>query len=240
MKGQIHELHFAQGTVSVFRPDTQEPLPLLCIHAAHPQNWDSYLPRLAASMGKSIRPAMLLCIAPTDWNRDFSPWPAPPLRADGIPFAGQAQSRLSLLADTVLPLVRTSFPTLPGREHTGVFGYSLGGLAAIWMLYRRPDLFGMAGCLSGSLWYEGFMDWQREQIAQLAPSQVYLSLGRKEERTRHPLMCAIGACYEETHRLLCAQLGAQNVAFTLHNGGHGTEVDQRMLMGLSWLLRNDS
>lgn len=193
-------------------------------------------PRLAAEMGKTLRPAMLACVEPTDWSRDFSPWPAPGLHPDSPPFAGQADARIALLCDAVLPFIGSHFPTLPGRAHTGIFGYSLGGLAALYALYRRPDVFGMAGCLSGSLWYEGFMDFQRAHITALTDARVYLSLGRKEERTRHIRMGRIGASYEETHALLSASLGAGRVAFDLNPGGHGSDVDGRMLLGLRWLL----
>ena len=236
MKYDVTSHALGAHTLSVFCPRTEQPLPVLCLNAARSGDWDSYLPRLAAEMGKTLRPAMLACVEPTDWNRDFSPWPAPGLHPDAPPFAGQADARIALLCDAVLPFIISRFPTLPGRAHTGIFGYSLGGLAALYALYRRPDVFGMAGCLSGSLWYEGFMDFQRENISCLSDARVYLSLGRKEERTRHPRMGRIGASYEETHALLSAALGAGCVAFDLNPGGHGSDVDGRMLLGLRWLL----
>lgn len=236
MKYDLIPLPLETCTLTVFRPRTEQPLPVLCLNAARSGDWDGYLPRLAAEMGKTLRPAMLACVEPTDWNRDFSPWPTPGLHPDSPPFAGQADARIALLCDAVLPFIGSHFPTLPGRAHTGIFGYSLGGLAALYALYRRPDVFGMAGCLSGSLWYEGFMDFQRENIGCLSDARVYLSLGRKEERTRHIRMGRIGASYEETHALLSASLGAGCVAFDLNPGGHGSDVEGRMLLGLRWLL----
>lgn len=236
MKYDLIPLPLETCTLTVFRPRTEQPLPVLCLNAARSGDWDGYLPRLAAEMGKTLRPAMLACVEPTDWNRDFSPWPTPGLHPDSPPFAGQADARIALLCDAVLPFIGSRFPTLPGRAHTGIFGYSLGGLAALYALYRRPDVFGMAGCLSGSLWYEGFMDFQRENIGCLSDARVYLSLGRKEERTRHIRMGRIGASYEETHALLSASLGAGRVAFDLNPGGHSSDVDGRMLLGLRWLL----
>lgn len=236
MKYDVTSHALGAHTLAVFRPRTEQPLPVLCLNAARGGDWDGYLPRLAADMGKTLRPTMLACVQPTDWNRDFSPWPAPALHPDSPPFAGQADARIALLCDAVLPFLSARFPTLPGRAHTGILGYSLGGLAALYALYRRPDVFGMAGCLSGSLWYEGFLDFQRENIGCLSDARVYLSLGRKEERTRHPRMGRIGACYEETHALLSASLGADRVAFDRNPGGHGTDVDGRMLLGLRWLL----
>ena len=236
MKYDLISLRLETCTLTVFRPRTDQPLPTLLLNAGSSEDWNGYLPRLAADMGKTIRPAMLACVEPTDWNCDFSPWSAPGLYPDAPPFAGQADARIDLLCDTVLPALSAHFPTLHGRTHTGILGYSLGGLAALYALYRRPDVFGMAGCLSGSLWYEGFMDFQRENIGCLSDARVYLSLGRKEERTRHPRLSRIGTCYEETGSLLRISLGADNVVFDLNPGGHGTDVDGRMLLGLRWLL----
>lgn len=226
-----------QAATAVFSPRTNDALPVVYMNVSRPEDIQSYLPKLASAMGKTIRPAHLVCVTPTDWNRDFSPWPAAALHEGSEPFSGHADERIAFLCNAVKPMVDSSFRTLPDAENTMIFGYSLGGLAALYALYRRSDVFGAAGCLSGSLWYQGFMDFQRQNAAGLQNKRVYLSLGRKEEKTRHPLMSRIGLCYEETQSLLCAQLGEEQVTFTLHNGGHGTEVDQRMLQGLQWLLR---
>ena len=238
MKLDTHILPLESGvTVIIYAPRTDERLPVVYMNVSRPEDVQEYLPKLSSMMGKTIRPALLVCVMPTDWNRDFSPWEAAGLHADSAPFPGCANDRIALLCDVVKPAVDAHFSTLPDAENTLIFGYSLGGLAAMHALYERPDVFGAAGCLSGSLWYEGFMDYQKQNVGRLQGKRVYLSLGRKEEKTRHPLMCRIGQCYEETLQLLSAQLGGDNVTFTLHNGGHGTEVDQRMLQGLSWLLR---
>ena len=237
MKIDPHILPLEGCTVVVYAPRTNEPLPVVYMNVSRPEDIHSYLPKLASAMGKTIRPAHLVCVTPTDWNRDFSPWEAAGLHEGSAPFSGHADERIALLCDRVKPLIDAQFPTLPDAESTMIFGYSLGGLAALYALYECPDVFGAAGCLSGSLWYEGFMDYQRQNVGKLHDQRIYLSLGRKEEKTRHPLMCRIGLCYEETLQMLSAQLGEENVTFTLHNGGHGTEVDQRMLQGLTWLLR---
>lgn len=236
MKYDVGALPLGAHAVAIFRPRTDAPLPVLYLNAARPGDWSGYLPRLAAEMGKTLRPAMLICVGATDWDRDFSPWPAPGLYLDSPPFSGGADARIALLCSAVKPFIDARFPTLPDRANTGILGYSLGGLAALYALYRRPDVFGMAGCLSGSLWYEGFMDFQRAHAERIAGARAYLSLGRKEVRTRHPRMSRIGACCEETHALLSAALGRDRVAFVHNPGGHGTDVDGRMLLGLRWLL----
>ena len=68
-------------------------------------------------------------------------------------------------------------------------------------------------------------------------ARVYLSLGRKEEKTRNPYLCKIGDCYRREEELLTRQLGASRVTMTWHDGGHATEVPRRMLLGLETLLK---
>ena len=54
----------------------------------------------------------------------------------------------AFLAETVKPLIDRDFRTLPEREATGVMGSSLGGLISLYAIFRRPDVFGMAGVVS--------------------------------------------------------------------------------------------
>ena len=109
-------------------------------------------------------------------------------------------------------------------------------LAALYMAYESPE-FGLVGCLSGSLWYEGFMPWAESRRLASPDARVYLSLGRKEEKTRNPYLCKIGDCYRREEELLTRQLGASRVTMTWHDGGHATEVPRRMLLGLETLLK---
>lgn len=53
----------------------------------------------------------------------------------------------------VLPIVRERFGLAEDPARTGIFGASMGGLAAFDAAWRRPDLFGFAGVFSGSLWW---------------------------------------------------------------------------------------
>ncbi len=236
MKGSVE--HFSVGTkrVAVYLPEqaASQRVPAIYLNLAKEEDWEGFLPALAREMGRRICPALLIVVEPTDWDFDFSPWPAPSLRPGQPPFPGGADARIRLMEERVKPAVDARYPTLPGPENTGIFGYSLGGLAALYALYTSRA-FGMAGCLSGSLWYEGFVDFLRARQAP-AGARIYLSLGRKEERSRNPYLSRIGACYQEAHELLRRQLGEERVRLVMHDGGHATEVDRRMLAGLMALL----
>ncbi len=47
--------------------------------------------------------------------------------------------------------VRTRFPVLTGREHTGIAGISMGGYGAAKLSLKHPDLYGFTGIMSGAL-----------------------------------------------------------------------------------------
>lgn len=102
------------------------------------------------------------------------------------PFSdGKRGGMLDLLGDAIvrqlLPRLHSRFDLVygPGGHYLG--GASLGGLAALYMHFRRPEVFGGAVAMSSSLWFT------REKVdafiaAQSNPyrSRIYLDAGARE------------------------------------------------------------
>jgi enterochelin esterase-like enzyme len=68
-----------------------------------------------------------------------------------FPLAGAdlaAEAYVRFLADELKPQIDRRFRTLPTRADTVVMGSSMGGLASLYALCRRPEVFGGAGCMS--------------------------------------------------------------------------------------------
>ncbi len=68
-----------------------------------------------------------------------------------LPLAGAelvAEAYVRLLADELKPQIDRRFRTLPSRADTFVMGSSMGGLASLYALCRRPEIFGGAASLS--------------------------------------------------------------------------------------------
>jgi len=152
--------------------------------------------------------AGVVAVVVEDWNAELSPWPAPPLYPAGEAFAGGADAVVEALQQAM-------------DGPSAVCGYSLAGLCALVAAGRLP--FSAVGSASGSLWYPGALDWF---AAHPIDCPVVLSLGRREPKTRHPILSTILTC----HEALMAQLEAQGTPcrFTLHDGGHSHETDRRM------------
>ena len=58
------------------------------------------------------------------------------------------------LITEVVPLVDSSFNTLPGRDHRGIMGKSSGGYGALVLGMRHPDVFSAVACHSGDMYFE--------------------------------------------------------------------------------------
>ncbi|MCB0542499.1 MAG: hypothetical protein KDC70_03225 [Saprospiraceae bacterium] len=78
---------------------------------------------------------------------EYSPWQHPEHGG------GEGAAYLDFICQTLKPFVDARLRTLPGREHTGIMGSSMGGLFSMYAALERPDRFGMAGIFSPSLWF---------------------------------------------------------------------------------------
>lgn len=173
----------------------------------------------------------LVTLTGFDWEADLSPWPAPPLGKNSAPFGGRADTALAFLTETLLPQAEAVLPVPPVWR--GIAGYSLAGLFAVYALYRCT-LFRRAACMSGSLWYPGFQEFVAAHTMPAPPERLYLSVGDKERKTRHPLMRNVQTA-AENFAAHCQQRGiATN--FQLEPGNHFHDAAARTARGIRWLL----
>jgi predicted alpha/beta superfamily hydrolase len=66
---------------------------------------------------------------------------------------GHGETHLRAMIDVLKPHIDGELRTLPGPEHTGVMGSSMGGLFSFYAAWTWPDVFGKAICLSSSFWW---------------------------------------------------------------------------------------
>jgi len=133
---------------------------------------------------------ILVGIPSHERNSEYTPWPAASLAAGKPPFEGRGRQYIDELADVIKPAIDRKYRTMPEPAHTGIIGGSLGALIAMFAGYWRPETFGRLGLLSTSFWYEGVLEFLREQPV-LSPNQrIYMSVGDcegiyKSNRQRH-------------------------------------------------------
>lgn len=192
---------------------------------------ESEVSLIQAQAGRDFR---LIAMLVDDWNKDLSPWEAPPVFGKE-PFGSGAE-------DTLQEVLKVIEREQMGEQQTGVNfcpktfiigGYSLAGLFALWAVYQT-DVFAGVAAGSPSMWFPGFVDYMKEH--EIGSRAAYLSLGDKEEKARNPVMSTVGDCIREAHRFL----SDAGVTCTLewNQGNHFKEPDLRMAKAFLWTMHN--
>ncbi|MBL7774688.1 MAG: hypothetical protein JNK89_01730, partial [Saprospiraceae bacterium] len=115
------------------------------------------------------------------------------------------------------PLVDRHLRTLPGRAHTGVMGSSMGGLFALYAALTRPDLFGMAGVFSPSLWFSPAVFELAAKKWTAGPLRILLMAGQQESASM------VGDLLDLYETLLAAGHADENLHYDLHSDGAHSE-----------------
>jgi enterochelin esterase-like enzyme len=94
---------------------------------------------------------------------------------------GKASRYGRMLIREILPFIDSEYRTLSGPANTGLGGSSLGGLLAIYLGLRFPQVFGKLAILSPSVW------WNQRSILNFAARakvrdrpRIWLDVGTKE------------------------------------------------------------
>lgn len=164
-----------------------------------------------------------------NWDDALTPYPAPALYRNGSAFGGHASTTLTEL-DVLLPQFEEANGLAP--RWRAICGYSLGGLFAL-QAFIRGDTFAACACLSGSLWYEGWVERLRAQELRLAGRYAFLSLGSKERKAPNPVQRRVATCMDECSAILRAS-GCE-VDCMLGPGDHFHFVAERLATGLTAL-----
>lgn len=183
-----------------------------------------------------LEPFIIVSIISENWNDDFTPWTAPALSKKNEAFGGHASEYLHFLNDIIKLFIDQNYKTKPEPENTAIVGYSLGGLTALYALYTCSE-FGRIGSLSGSLWYDSWVEFMNSQKPMNCNSRVYLSLGRSEEHSRNQYMSKVGDCTRKAAGILAKQLThPEDIVFEWNDGGHFTDIPVRCGRALTWLM----
>lgn len=105
---------------------------------------------------------------------EYSPFDDP----EGGP--GRGENYVRYLVEAIKPLVDGRFRTLPQPETTGIVGSSMGGLISLFAFFTRPDVFGIVGALSPSLWFAARAIFERLEAAPIHAGRIYVDIGRLE------------------------------------------------------------
>ncbi len=101
-----------------------------------------------------------------------------PFQAQRMP--GQGEEYLAFIVETIKPLIDRDFRTLDDRMATGIMGSSMGGLISLVGFFRYPEVFGLTGVVSPSLYVSGNAAFPYIERAPFVPGRIYIDVGTRE------------------------------------------------------------
>lgn len=170
---------------------------------------------------------LLAAIPVSDWNRELSPWDAPPVFGkEG--FGHGAADTLLFLERELLPTVLQQYE-LPEALPVILGGYSLAGLFSLWCAYQT-DRFSAVAAASPSVWFPAWIEYAQRQA--IRAQHVYLSLGDREEKTKNPVMAQVGSRIRTMEQLLREQ--GVDCALEWNEGNHFRDAEKRTAAAFAW------
>ncbi len=124
----------------------------------------------------ALRPCILVGVANTpDRTSEYTPV------ADAGHGGGGAAAYERFLVEEVKPFVDRSYRTLAGPGDTGLVGSSLGAIVSLDLALKRPDLFGLVGCVSPAAWWADRDIVRRAAAAPVGTAlRIWLDIGTAE------------------------------------------------------------
>ncbi|WP_283170948.1 alpha/beta hydrolase [Curtanaerobium respiraculi] len=216
------------GKLVTVYPSTHAPAPIVFSND-YVENGEGVLAHCAA---EGSGPFHLVTISQMRWDEDLSPWAADPVVSEEDHFTGEAKRHLGWMLDAVAPFAEDALGCQPAEKI--IAGYSMAGLFALYASYLT-DVFDGAVCVSGSVWFPGFLDFCRAHAFPKNPLAIYLSLGDRESASRNAVLRTTQRAMEQ----LRDEFGSRHIptVFELNPGNHFHDMDLRMAKGIGWILR---
>ncbi len=183
------------------------------------ENLADGLKALSETYGVSI-----VVIPGVNWNDDLTPWPADGVFKKAKPFGGHASSFLDKLTNEIIPETEKRMGVV-GAERV-FLGVSLSGLFAVWAAFNT-DAFTNVISISGSLWYDGFIDWMGESTPSPKIRKVCMLLGEREKNAKDKRMSTVEERTVAASNILKAKTNAV-VSFELVEGTHFSPILPRL------------
>lgn len=164
--------------------------------------------------------ANLIVISGINWEEDMTPWKAPGLKSGEFP--GKAKYFLDMLKDDLFFNLEISLKI--SKAERSLVGVSLSGLFALWASLNT-SLFQGIGSVSGSLWYDGFLEWMHDNT-ETAAERYYFSLGNKEKDGKNKRLASVEEATIQAVNLL--KSAGKEVTFEYNEGNHFGPLIERI------------
>lgn len=163
---------------------------------------------------------------------ELTPWPSKSLHPKFPDFGGTGDELIECIENELKPQIDMRYRTLKEPESTGLAGYSLGGLFAIYSAYRT-EIFGSIASMSGSFWYPDFTTFASKEPMMNPNIQFYLSSGDREGEGHKDIKKDAVLFTKEIHGLL-ENITSNKIILNWHEGGHHNKKEEKYQGALLW------
>ncbi|MFP9100531.1 alpha/beta hydrolase [Flavobacterium sp. RHBU_24] len=144
---------------------------------------------------------------------------------------GHADDYLDFIIHTLKPYIDSHYRTLTNKQHTTIFGSSVGGLISFYALLRYPEVFGNAGVFSPSFWFSHEI-YEYIKTVDTIDGRIYIMAGDRESNSMlHDIA--------EMEELILQRVAnpAQLYKKVVHNGQHNEKLWRKEFAGAyTWLM----
>ena len=158
----------------------------------------------------------IAAITGMDWQNVFSPWPASGVPKGDPDFKGESPEFLKFLQSDVIPEIEQTLQ-LNSPTERNLVGVSMSGLFALWQ-WMECDTFRSIASLSGSFWYEGFIEWIRTIQIPHKTGKAFFLLGDQESHSKVKAFNSVGINTAEIIQIL--KTSGINAEFESVPGNH--------------------
>lgn len=192
---------------------------------------DEWLDDMSSKYGVTI---VVVFVPLGRWNDDLTPWPEPPEAKGCPPFAGKACDFYTELTQKIIPEAEKNLALehISGRDLAGV---SLAGLFTLWQ-WMQYGTFDSVACLSGSFWYDGFIEWFERRTIPQKKGKAYFLLGTEEPRAKIKAYRTVGVSTEAIVKRLTSD--GIECRFDWVPGNHFADPLPRAEKALEYLSKN--
>ena len=174
---------------------------------------------------------ILVNVSNIKWDDEMTPWKCKALFKGDSECKGKADEYLLELIDNIIPSIEKKLNYM-SRNYI-LAGYSLGGLFAIYTMYKT-DIFKGIISGSGSFWYPNFLEYIKSNKLINKAEKVYISLGDKEKESKIKIFSTVEDKTIELVEFFRNQ--NINIKFEFNEGNHYKDNYKRLAKGIKWII----
>jgi len=199
----------------------------ILIHPTGQHEIDSLEAEYEMLKSRTERDFALVSFEVKNWNDELSPWKVKQAFGDEL-FGDGAANSLKFITDELIPSLQEYM-----NPDTKIIlgGYSLAGLFCLWSAYQTDIFHAVAGC-SPSVWIENWIEYANENTP--LASNIYLSIGNKEHKTRNPMLRNVKNNIEKQYEIL--RNSVNNTVLEINSGNHFQDNTERLVKGFLWCI----